>query len=322
MKKAIKLAVFVGILSLVLPALSSAQSTGTTNTTTSADVVSAVSKKTLKAIDKAVKAKSTNRSSKINIFSPNGGETLVVGDTYKLSYDGSKTDASSYRFYLTRDVRADSKKNGVVGAIYLGTSYDDEEFMFRVPYTIETWPGLGSGYRVVICGKKTNTTSNETCSIRGVSNKSFRIVDINGGDNGDVGPIDIPANERLTRSQYKKIEIISPNGGEKFEVGKSYEIKWKGGIPGSTVNFSLLTNTGGYSGGFSDAQFYPIILNTKNDGSERWTVPTNIPKTTYKLLVEFSRDQIPGYVDWYVESWDFSEDAFEVTNNVHTDNQN
>lgn len=318
MKKVITLAVFVGVLALGMPAFSQAQTTGAN--LPASETESPVSTEVLKVINKAVKAKTASRNSRINIISPRGGDTLVTGKTYDLAFKGSRTQADTYRFYLTRDNRDGDRKQGVVGAIYLGTTGDDSHFTFRVPYTVATWPGLGTGYRVVICGKKANSSAKENCSIRGVSAKPFRIVDQNGNDNGNLPPVNIPEGERFTRSQYSKIEITTPNGGEVFEAGQTYDIKWRGGMPNAKVNFSLLTNTGGYNGGFSDAQFTRIITSTENDGFVRWTVPSNLPRTTYKLLVEFPRSYIPGYVDWYVENWDFSDDSFEVVAGNSTSN--
>jgi hypothetical protein len=309
MKKVIKLAVFLVIVSLVVPAFSNAQTTGATGAT-QLKVNEAVSSKTLKALNKAVKKK-VRTSSEIEIVSPNGGESLVVGGTYSIEYKAKHTGANTFNIYLTQDYPEVSKKKGINSSMFIGSTADSQRFSYTIPASIASWPGLGGGYRIMICGVE-NSRRNNNCTIRGISDESFKIVR-SGGNTGNTGPTgNRPDEDRITRSQYRKINIKTPNGGEMLRAGETYKIKWTGGFPGTTVDFSLLTNDGGYSGGFHDAVFTRILSDVANDGEVEWTVPEDIDLSTYKLLVEFEREQIPSYVNWYVESWDFSDEAFEI----------
>ncbi|RLF79956.1 hypothetical protein DRN38_04820, partial [Thermococci archaeon] len=87
-------------------------------------------------------------------------------------------------------------------------------------------------------------------------------------DNGDTGTIEITL--YLNPSQTEKsIEIITPNGGENWQIGGVYEIRWTSiGNVGEKVKIEL------YRG---DNLFKVLSTNISNVGNCRWVISTDIP---------------------------------------------
>jgi hypothetical protein len=62
------------------------------------------------------------------------------------------------------------------------------------------------------------------------------------GCTGPVSPSPVPSpSPAPSPTPVATLKVISPNGGEKWEAGKTYEIKWsQSGLEGRTVNISLI----------------------------------------------------------------------------------
>ncbi|MBU1246872.1 GPI anchored serine-threonine rich family protein, partial [Patescibacteria group bacterium] len=84
------------------------------------------------------------------------------------------------------------------------------------------------------------------------------------------------------------ITVTSPNGGEKWEVGKTYEIRWNAkdypseAVMGAVLNdqatgYNIRTIIENYCGGNNSPCVNP------GDGFYKWTIPTSIPVGTYKM---------------------------------------
>lgn len=82
------------------------------------------------------------------------------------------------------------------------------------------------------------------------------------------------------------ITVVSPNGEEKWEVGKNYDIQWK------TVGTSLdthwvvrlfLVDTAGQA-----TDLFPSFAVLNNDGSEIWSIPAAITPGTYKIRAQLA----------------------------------
>jgi hypothetical protein len=81
------------------------------------------------------------------------------------------------------------------------------------------------------------------------------------------------------------ITVISPNGGDKWEIGSEQTITWKSsaGVPGSKVKIELSTDGG--------SNWKTIISSTPNDGTAIWKVagkPTN--QARIKVLSTSNKD--------------------------------
>lgn len=103
------------------------------------------------------------------------------------------------------------------------------------------------------------------------------------------------------------LTVLSPNGGEVYKAGDKITVKW------NSCNFSSSSNdivVALHQNGEWDNVIY-LSGATINDGSEIFTIPTNIKVGNYKIRV--------GSVEAKVEQ-DFSDNLFKI--NVNKDNVN
>ncbi len=75
------------------------------------------------------------------------------------------------------------------------------------------------------------------------------------------------------------ITVTSPNGGETWQAGKDYEIRWTSqNIQWPYITVALL-KSGSVIG-------QPLFTHLANDGVERWTIPSNLaPGSDYKISI-------------------------------------
>ncbi len=69
--------------------------------------------------------------------------------------------------------------------------------------------------------------------------------------------------------------VLSPNGGDIWEKGQTYDITWDIGTAGSFVSLSLV----------SISNSVTVASMIDNDGDYSWTVPTDIPTGSYRLVL-------------------------------------
>jgi hypothetical protein len=129
--------------------------------------------------------------------------------------------------------------------------------------------------------------------------------------NGDYGAMLVEATEStLTSKFYNRsgdlidtwskggsldITVTVPNGGEIWQAGSFYQIKWNDGIS-ENVKIEL------YKNGIFDSE---IIESTPSDGSKDWTIPSELtPGDEYKI-------KITSVVDNNI--FDFSDLDFSIT---------
>jgi len=85
-----------------------------------------------------------------------------------------------------------------------------------------------------------------------------------------------PAN---TTPVKPSITILSPNGGEKYEGGKTYDIKWSSN---STKNIDIGLIEGSKDSG-SGAGY--VALNIPNSGKYKWTISSSLNTGQYRIFV-------------------------------------
>ena len=72
------------------------------------------------------------------------------------------------------------------------------------------------------------------------------------------------------------ISVITPNGGESWQVGSSHNITWTSSGTSGNVRIEYSTNNG--------SSWTNVIASTPDDGSYSWTIP-NTPSTTCLIRV-------------------------------------
>jgi hypothetical protein len=98
------------------------------------------------------------------------------------------------------------------------------------------------------------------------------------------------------------ITVISPNGGESWEIGNSYEISWAYTGLISNVNIELWVDSVDLYSKVDD-----IALETNCDGSYMWTIQSDIASgTDYKILIKDSISLIQ----------DESDDVFIISSQI------
>lgn len=83
------------------------------------------------------------------------------------------------------------------------------------------------------------------------------------------------------------VKVISPNGGEQWEIGKTYTIKWESKTfsPDASIDIELINTKYGPEGGEGG----PEIVRTTNTGSYNWKVGVVggllLPGSSYKIKI-------------------------------------
>ncbi len=103
------------------------------------------------------------------------------------------------------------------------------------------------------------------------------------------------SNNNFSITGVPEIIVISPNGGESWEIGSSHTINWTGENIGNNVKIQLWENGSNY---------ITIINSTYNDGNYTWSIPESVePSTQYKLKINDTSD---------ASIYDFSDDTFSL----------
>ncbi len=114
----------------------------------------------------------------------------------------------------------------------------------------------------------------------------------------------IPHDRRSANSSAQlamaSIDIISPNGGEKWEFGSKQEIRWQTNKSAPTIDVYLISENG-------QQLFRKLLSKAENDGSEYWII--DVPPGRYKTQMQ----TCPGCFEG--SNWDTSDAAFTVTEN-------
>ncbi len=103
------------------------------------------------------------------------------------------------------------------------------------------------------------------------------------------------SDNNFTITGVPEITVISPNGGENWEIGSSHTITWTSENIGNNMKIQLWENGSNY---------FTIINSTYNDGSYNWSIPESIePSTQYKIKINDTSD---------ASIYDFSDDNFSL----------
>ena len=74
------------------------------------------------------------------------------------------------------------------------------------------------------------------------------------------------------------LSVTTPNGGQKWTIGKKYAIKWRKGTAGTSVRLSLTK---------SGRHYKWISKKTRNDGRYTWKIPTSVAAgSAYKVKIK------------------------------------
>ncbi|MDD5146554.1 MAG: Ser-Thr-rich GPI-anchored membrane family protein, partial [Candidatus Pacebacteria bacterium] len=115
----------------------------------------------------------------------------------------------------------------------------------------------------------------------------------------------------ITNPGGSSIKIISPNGGETWQVGQTYSIKWESAAYPLNASVQI---------GLRDKRYDPnlgtgeaTIVNTTNTGNYSWTVPANLGSM---VLDGTSIYSVVAYIDGGGDGkFDKSDDYFSIKNN-------
>ena len=178
----------------------------------------------------------------ITVTSPNGGETFVVGQTININWTSS--GVNNVNVYLVAEGGSD-----VAASVAQNISASLGTYSWKIPNQYGLAPIVGK----------------------------FKLYVSNGGtlyDNSDnyfsiVAPTTTPS-----------ITVTSPNGGEQWARGSTYNITWNS-IGVNTVTIEIIKND---SQGWTPGP-HTIYTLPASAGSYSWIVPTIPPGTDFKIKI-------------------------------------
>jgi len=207
----------------------------------------------------------------ITVISPNGGESWRMGDTYRIKWEmkGLTNEHWVYMFAEAYDINKnriyhkDQPKNIATMIPATRGYYDwkiplnfDEEFE-TIPTYYKLFIGVGIGLQEL--------------PLLDSSNDYFRII--------------FPPGKE---SEVPFITVTSPNGGEKWVIGNSYNITWL-----SPKNIGKIIID------LSKPNWWvrDIAVNIPNTGSYFWTIPPDVESGEYIIVVRELRTGVYGVYD-------------------------
>ncbi|HTE48630.1 MAG TPA: Ser-Thr-rich GPI-anchored membrane family protein, partial [Candidatus Paceibacterota bacterium] len=125
-----------------------------------------------------------------------------------------------------------------------------------------------------------------------------------------------PTNDQTApdnKQENASITILSPNGGEKLQIGKAYEIKWTAPAFSSQIQLFLMDDRTG------SRQAEPLLIGSASaaTGKYLWTIPSTIipnsatDKGSFKIEIE--EKSLRGYSD-------MSDNYFSIISSTATSN--
>ena len=186
-------------------------------------------------------------SGTLKVTSPNGGQKWKTGKKYAIKWakGNGGTHVKIQLLKSNKHYKWVSKK-----------TKNDGKHPWKVPASVAT----GSAYKIKIVSTKNKKVFDK-------SNKNFTISKT-GSDSDD--------------DDESSLKVTNPNGGESWEWGKRYAIKWDKGNAGKFVRLFLLKSTG--------KRYKTISKKTKNDGKYPWKVAATIASGSYKIRVQSVSD--------------------------------
>jgi hypothetical protein len=195
-------------------------------------------------------------SQSITVTNPNGGENWVIGMTHNITWTSSGITTGTFTVRLF-----DGTTN--IGIIQAGIPCTDG--VHSIPWTVGNLAGggtvsSGSNFKIKV--------RQASLAPKDFSDAPFTITD-----------------PPVTAS----IIIRKPNSKTNWCIGHRDYITWnKIGNMNSLVNIFLYNST-------ATTKLKTIVINTGNDGSRTWAVPTDLPPGNYVIKVETIDHEVFSY---------------------------
>lgn len=247
-------------------------------------------------------------SSSITVLSPKGGELWEVGKTYTIQWESKDIPSGSdlkIELMGSKGIETimSSISNGATSAVWaIPTSFPVGTYVLKV-----TSYAFSCGGRTSSCGGEgmpfsvvTSTTAKTCTELQSSQKYYFDLCSDAGWDNiclnkftgiyqgctkntnNDCTVSNANAEQNLLCAitpTTHSINVLSPNGGENWQIGNTYAIKWAtSGYSSSGVVRIILVD--GNSG--KETPLY----NEYNVGSHSWMIPSTLqPHSNYKIKI-------------------------------------
>ena len=172
----------------------------------------------------------------LKVTTPNGSDSWTTGKKYTIKW--KKGNGGKY-------VKIELLRSGKAYKTVSAKTKNDGTYRWEVPSSVKT----SKRYKISITSSTNGDRSDS-------SDKKFTIK---------------KAAATTTTSSGSDVKVISPNGGESWQQGTTYKIKWNTGSVTSKVMIELRTGSG-----TSASTALEIVASTKNDGSYNWKIPTTV----------------------------------------------
>ena len=208
--------------------------------------------------------------SSITVTSPNGGETWYAGAVQTLAWSYVGNPGETVKIML---LKGDKVVRTIAASAPIGKDGKGSR-----NWTVPAKQAPGENYKISI-------VSNTSSACSDASDQSFSIK--------TSGPI----------------TVVAPNGGEDWQVGSRYTIRWKSTVDiGSTVKIELLKNdvlvktiaSGAASGALGNGSFL-------------WTVPKNLASYGTDYRIRLTSNQNTSYSDTSDKTFTISGPTLDVT---------
>lgn len=219
----------------------------------------------------------------ITLLSPNGGETLVAGQNYTIRWSASNFPSNA-TVYIELRPRSMSGNNNPIVKI-AAVSPTSGSYVWQVPqnmvpdlYMIEVYQGDQNGVidpngvAKDISDASFYIVAGTTCSAGGFDSATgFRC-----GCTSISGFSSVDGSSCGTNPSIPSITVLSPNGGEQWQTGKTYPITWKSqnsyNKVGNKVRISLRNSSSGANTLLATVDSPDNLVNTYN-----LTIPISTP---------------------------------------------
>lgn len=210
-------------------------------------------------------------SKSITVISPNGGESWRMGDTYRINWKtkGLTNEHWVYIFVEAYDINKNriyykGQPKNIVTMIPATRGYYD----WKIPLNFdEEFENIPTYYKL---------------STRvGIGLHELPLLD----SSDDYFRINFPAG---MEKEVPFITVISPNGGEKWMIGNTYNITW---FSSQSINKIIIS--------LHKPNWWvrDLAVNIPNTGSYSWTIPSDIESGDYIIVVRELRTGVYGVYD-------------------------